>query len=64
VCALNGGEDYELLFTIDQSNFEKLKNHEDISFIGYMTDDKEVNLATTGGQKVPIEAQGWNHFNG
>ncbi len=64
ICALNGGEDYELLFTIKQEDYEKLKTHEDISFIGYITDDKEVNLATAGGQKVPMEAQGWNHFKG
>lgn len=62
VCALNGGEDYELLFTISQDDYAKLKNHEDISLIGYITDDKEINLATTGGQKVPLTSQGWKHF--
>lgn len=62
VCAINGGEDYELLFTIAQEDYEKLKNHEDISLIGYITDDMEVNLITTGGQKVPLSSQGWNHF--
>ncbi len=62
VCALNGGEDYELLFTIHQKDYEKIKNHDEISFIGYMTEDKSVNLITSGGQKVPITAQGWNHF--
>jgi thiamine-monophosphate kinase len=62
VCALNGGEDYELLFTINQKDYEKIKNHDEISFIGYTTEDKSVNLITSGGQKVPITAQGWNHF--
>ncbi|SFF44657.1 thiamine-phosphate kinase [Thermoflexibacter ruber] len=62
VCAMNGGEDYELLFTIQQKDYEKIKNHDEISFIGYMTEDRSVNLITSGGQKVPITAQGWNHF--
>jgi thiamine-monophosphate kinase len=62
VCALNGGEDYELLFTIDQNDYEKIKTHEDISLIGYMTEGKEINLITTGGQKVPLSGLGWNHF--
>jgi thiamine-monophosphate kinase len=62
VCAMNGGEDYELLFTIDQKDYEKIKTHDEISFIGYMTEDKEINLVSSGGQKVPITAQGWSHF--
>jgi thiamine-monophosphate kinase len=62
-CALNGGEDYELLFTIKQSDFEKVKNHADIFFIGYMTAHaKDIHLMTKGGNKVPIQAQGWTHF--
>lgn len=63
VCVLNGGEDYELLFTIRQADFEKVKNHPDIHFIGYLTADKTENhLVTKGGQAVPVEAQGWQHF--
>jgi thiamine-monophosphate kinase len=63
VCALNGGEDYELLFTIQQSDFEKIKNHEDISFIGYMNAEKDgINLVTRANSVVPIAAQGWKHF--
>jgi thiamine-monophosphate kinase len=63
VCALNGGEDYELLFTIKQSDFEKIKNHPDISFIGYMNEkEKGVNLVTRGNNVIPIQAQGWKHF--
>lgn len=63
-CALNGGEDYELLFTIAQDDFEKIKNHRDIHVIGYVQDAKKgINLVTRGQQAVPIQAQGWVHFN-
>jgi thiamine-monophosphate kinase len=62
-CALNGGEDYELLFTIGHEDFEKLKNHADIQFIGYIhTNPKENVLVTKGGNAVPLKAQGWVHF--
>ncbi len=62
-CVLNGGEDYELLFTIKQSDFDKIKNHQDISTIGYMNEkEKGINLISNGGQSVPVEAQGWVHF--
>ena len=62
-CALNGGEDYELLFTIKQADFEKLKNHSDIHFIGYIHPDPKQNvMITKGGNVVPLKAQGWNHF--
>ena len=62
-CALNGGEDYELLFTISQADFEKIKNHPDIHFIGYVHDKKNENLMITKqGNVVPLTAQGWNHF--
>ena len=61
--ALNGGEDYELLFTIKQSDYEKIKNNSKIAFIGYMTNDpKTVELATKGGNVFPIQAQGWKHL--
>lgn len=62
-CALNGGEDYELLFTIRQADQEKLKNHPDIHFIGYVHENKGQNiLITKGGNPVPLRAQGWDHF--
>jgi thiamine-monophosphate kinase len=61
-CALNGGEDYELLFTISRDGFEKLKNHPDIHFIGYAQEEKTIELATKGGNMVPVRAQGWDHF--
>ncbi len=62
-CALNGGEDYELLFTIRQDDFEKIKNHADIHFIGYVHPDPKQNvLITKNGNVVPLKAQGWEHF--
>ncbi len=62
-CALNGGEDYELLFTISQSEYEKIKLHPNISTIGYIVDKSEgVWLKTRGGSEVKITAQGWTHF--
>ncbi|PLK43323.1 thiamine-phosphate kinase [Emticicia sp. TH156] len=60
--ALNGGEDYQLLFTIKQSDFDKIKNVTDITPIGYMTENKAVELVLNSGSKVGIKAQGWNHL--
>lgn len=63
-CALSGGEDYELLFTIKQDDYEKITFSEQISVIGYMTDAAEgAILMTKGGNKHKIIAQGWNAFN-
>ena len=60
---LNGGEDYELLFTISQSDHEKLQDHPDIHFIGHTDDSGSgINLFTKGENLVPIKAQGWDHF--
>jgi thiamine-monophosphate kinase len=60
--ALNGGEDYELLFTISQTDFEKIKPIADVNTIGYMlADANEVNLMMKSGQAVPIVAQGWKN---
>ena len=62
-CMLNGGEDYELLFTVSQENYEKIKNHHDISTIGYMQEEeKGIKLVSTGQNVIDIEAQGWVHF--
>lgn len=62
-CALNGGEDYELLFTIDQSDYEKVKNNPDISVIGNMTSkEKGAVLITRSNNIYPLTAQGWNAF--
>ncbi len=63
--AANGGEDYELLFTIRQADYEKLKKNPKISFIGFMTADAgQVLLRTKSGSQLPMQAQGWNHFEG
>lgn len=62
-CALSGGEDYELLFTIKQDDFEKIGNTNDISVVGYITDaEAGAHIITKGGSKHRIEAQGWNAF--
>ena len=63
VCALNGGEDYELIFTLKQEDHEKITLNEEISVIGYMTELEEgTKLQTKGGNSFPITAQGWNAF--
>jgi thiamine-monophosphate kinase len=62
-CALSGGEDYELLFTIPQSEYDKLVLNEQISVIGYMTEaGSGSKIITKGGGEYPITAQGWNHL--
>lgn len=62
-CALNGGEDYELLFTIKKDDQDKIKNHPDIHMIGYIHARAEQNvMITKSGNLVPLQAQGWNHF--
>jgi thiamine-monophosphate kinase len=61
VAALNGGEDYELLFTVSVNDHEKVRNHPDITVIGYVVDASEgVSLVTTGGSEIELTAQGWN----
>jgi len=61
--ALNGGEDYELLFTIAQSDYEKIKEIDGISIIGHITEKNEgVSLITSAGTLIPITAQGWDHM--
>lgn len=63
LCALSGGEDYELLFTIDASDFSKIKANPDISVIGHITGIKDgVNLITKAGTSFPLVAQGWDSF--
>jgi thiamine-monophosphate kinase len=62
-CILNGGEDYELLFTIDQKDFSKLEKHPDIHFIGHITKAEEGKyLVTKSGTTAQLKAQGWKHF--
>jgi len=63
LCMLSGGEDYELLFTISPKDYEKLKVHPKLSFIGHMTDDpKERIMVTKSGADVELKAQGWDGF--
>ncbi len=59
--ALNGGEDYELLFTVPLADHEKVKDIEGIKVIGYITDaDKGCAMITRDGSEFPLKAQGWN----
>ena len=61
VCALNGGEDYELLFTIRQADYEKIREHIDISVIGHMTDAASgIKLVDKSDNVVDLKAQGWD----
>jgi thiamine-monophosphate kinase len=63
VCALSGGEDYELLFTIKQDDFEKIKGNMLVSIIGHMTDaDEGIRMIDKSGGVHELKAQGWNSF--
>lgn len=63
IAALNGGEDYELLFTIAQTDYDKVKNIPEISIIGHMTADAgNAVMITRDELVVPVTAQGWKHF--
>ncbi|WP_417619479.1 thiamine-phosphate kinase [Oceanihabitans sediminis] len=62
--ALNGGEDYELLFTISQEDYNKIKANPNFSVIGYMTEPHVgMHLVTRAEMKIPLKAQGWNALN-
>ena len=63
-CALNGGEDYELLFTCSLDDYEKLIPVEDLYIIGHITKPEHgCNLIGRNGEELPLKAQGWNAFN-
>jgi len=65
VCALSGGEDYELLFTVKQADYDRIKFKMDISIIGYVTEASAgCNLISKSGVVHPLKAQGWNAFGG
>lgn len=62
-CALNGGEDYELLFTISQGDFDKIKGNPHMTVIGHMTDTNDGKyFVDKNGSMVELRAQGWQHF--
>lgn len=62
-CALNGGEDYELLFTIDQKDFEKVQANPNMSIIGHITNENDgTYFIDKNGSAIELRAQGWNHF--
>ena len=62
--ALSGGEDYELLFTVSQDDYLKIKGNPNLTVIGHITDQAEgANMVTRGNSKIPLTAQGWNSFN-
>ena len=59
--ALSGGEDYELLFTVDTADYPKIKANPHLTVIGHITEkDEGMNLITRGNQKIELTAQGWN----
>jgi thiamine-monophosphate kinase len=63
LCALSGGEDYELLFTMDIHDIEKIKNHPDFTVIGHiLSPEAGTNLISKNGTVHPLTAQGWNSF--
>ena len=63
VCALSGGEDYELLFTVNQSDFEKINTMTEVKVIGHIT-EKSLGAKTVypQGEEIEIKAQGWKSF--
>lgn len=64
MCALSGGEDYELLFTIAPEDFEKIKNHPDFTIVGHAVDLAQGNylIARGSNELIPLNAQGWDAF--
>lgn len=63
--ALSGGEDYELLFSISQDDYDKIKANPNLSVIGHVTEEKEgMHLITRASQKLPLIAKGWNSMEG
>ena len=61
--ALAGGEDYELLFTINQDDYDKIKGNPNLTVIGHITDAASgAHIITRGGEKIALQAQGWKSF--
>jgi thiamine-monophosphate kinase len=62
--AINGGEDYELLFTIDMGDFEKVKGNPNFTIIGHMVQESEgIHLITRADTKIPLKARGWDSIS-
>jgi thiamine-monophosphate kinase len=62
-CALNGGEDYELLFTVKQEDFEKVNSNPNMTIIGHITHEKDgIYFIDKSGSAITLKAQGWKHF--
>lgn len=62
-CALNGGEDYELLFSIRQTDYDKIKDNQHMKIIGHYADKNSgAQIIGRDGSSVQLQAQGWNHF--
>ena len=63
-CALNGGEDYELLFTVAQKDYDKIKANPNMTVIGYMVDKSSgTNLVSLDAKVFPLAAQGWTAYD-
>ena len=61
MCALNGGEDYEMLFALDLVDYEKVKDHPLFTIVGHFVPESDgCTLTAKGGTSHPLEAQGWN----
>ncbi len=60
---MNGGEDYELLFTVPLSDYDQLKSSREVHIIGHMTEDKSIQIVLEDGSVADVEAQGWQHFS-
>lgn len=59
--AINGGEDYELLFTIKMDDYDKIKGNPNFTVIGHMTQESEgKHLVTRANTKIELKARGWN----
>ena len=64
ICAFDGGEDYELLFTAKQKDYDKLKSRPEISIIGHITNNSDgTSLISKNGTIIPLQAKGWNAFS-